>query len=271
MMAKSMTEASPDPTAGAVTPGTVVADPMASTAEKKGPRGRDDNEDFDYEGYSGGRVDPYDISGIGIHEENARNVVGGSIDQRRAGQMAGEIAKPSQGEAASWGSMGNLFGQQGKMAGGQGMSKDPGIQAARNQFNVFNKPMIDDSFSAMGLGRSADKMEAQSLGLAQMMQPATQDFLRREGEMINRDVGIAGQGIQGGLGLANQELTRQGTAFDAYSQTGDKQRAIAQEQADAPYNDFMRRAALGEQSLTGPFGGMVPSTIGSSVTSSGGK
>ncbi|MHC4121580.1 MAG: hypothetical protein ACYSWO_29255, partial [Planctomycetota bacterium] len=82
---------------------------------------------------------------------------------------------------------------------------------------------------------------------------------------------IAGQGTQFGLGLANQELARQGQSFDALSQSGDKQRSIKQERMDAPYNDFMRRAAMGESSITGPMGGIVPSSIGSQVTSTGGK
>jgi hypothetical protein len=216
-------------------------------------------------------TEPYDLTGIGIHEQNPREIADASIDQKRAGQMALQMAKPSQGESAAWGGLGNLFGQQGRMATGAGMAQDAGVNAAYDTFETFSKPMIEDSYSAMGLGRSADKGEALSLGLADMLQPATQDYLARETGMIDRDTNIAGQGTQFGLGLANQELARQGQSFDALSQSGDKQRSIKQERMDAPYNDFMRRAAMGESSITGPMGGIVPSSIGSQVTSTGGK
>jgi hypothetical protein len=222
-------------------------------------------------GGGGGSTDPYTPSGIGIHEDNTRDVAGASINQRRAGQMAGEIAAPSAGEGAAWGALGNLFGQSGQMATGHGMASDPATQATYNTFMKFGSPMISDQYSSMGLGRSTDKGEALGMGLADMMMPAMQGYLDRQTGMIDRDVGIAQSGIQGGLSLAGQELNRQGTAFDAYSQSGDVQRGIEQEQRDAPWEDFMRRAALGESALMGPFGGLVPSSIGSQVTSSGGK
>ena len=257
--------AAADPAAGAVDSEELIPLAMAQSADT----GEDGLPHTG--GASMGGVAPYDLSGIGIHEKNPRDVAGASIDQRRAGWMAKEMGEPSQGEGAAWGGLGNLFGQQNRMATGQGMADDAGVNAAYDTFERFQKPMIEDSYSNMGLGRSADKGEALSLGLADMMQPATQDYLSRQTGMIDRDTAIAGQGTELGLGLANQELTRQGTAFDALSQSGDRQRAVSQEQRDAPYNDFMRRAAMGEGSITGPMGGIVPSSIGSQVTSAGGK
>ena len=217
-----------------------------------------------------GEVLPYDITGIGIHEDNARSVAGASTGQQQAGLMTDEIATPSAGEGAAWGGLGDLMSNYGRMATGQGMAQDAGVNAAFDTFQNFGAPMIQDEYSSMGLGRSDDKGEALGMGLASMMQPATQDYLSRQTGMIDRDVGIADRSIDAGMGLAGQELTRQGTAFDAYSQIGDTQRGIAQEKADAPWEDFMRRSALGETTLMGPFGGIVPSAIGSKVTSSGG-
>jgi hypothetical protein len=163
------------------------------------------------------------------------------------------------------------MGNTGRMASGEGMATDPGIQAAYDTFETFEMPMIEDSYSAMGLGRSDMKGDKLSLGLSALMQPAIMDYLAREESMINRDVGIADSSISAGLNLAGTELDRQATSYGALADTGATQRGIEQERRDAPYDDFMRRAALGESALAGPFGGIVPSAIGTKVTSSGGK
>jgi hypothetical protein len=263
----SMSEAAPTGDTKALT--TMAA----STYEDEESAG-DDFLPGSFDPFGGGSASgtaPYDISGIGIHEQNARDVAGASIDQRRAGQMANLIGAPTAGEGAAWGGLGNLFSQQGRMATGAGMATDPGILASLNTFNTFEKPMIEDSYSEMGLGRSHMKGDRMSLGLASLMQPAIQDYLGREGRMIDRDTNIAGTGIQSGLQLGQQEVGRKQAGYGALRDIGDVERGIEQERKDAPYDDFMRRAALGESALTGPFGGIVPSTIGTKVTSSGGK
>jgi hypothetical protein len=223
---------------------------------------------FDSWGTENPAIEP---TGIGIQGENIRDVAGASQGQIRAGNIAGTLGAQTEGERAAWSGLGNLFGQQGRMASGSGMMTDPGVNAAFQTFMNFGSPMIQDEYSAMGLGRSDAKGSALGLGLASMMQPATQDYLAREGAMIDRDVGIADRGISHGLNIGAQDVNRRATAFGAESQVGETQRAIEQERRDAPYEDFMRRAALGESVLTGPFGGLVPSVIGSKVTSSGGK
>jgi hypothetical protein len=162
-----------------------------------------------------GGTNPYELSGIGIQGENVRDVAGASRGQALSSQMAQAMGAPSQGEGAAWTGLADLMGNTGRMASGEGMATDPGIQAAYDTFETFEMPMIEDAYSEMGLGRSDMKGDKMSLGLASLMQPAIQDYLGREGEMINRDVGIAGNAITSGLNLAGTELNRQATSYDA--------------------------------------------------------
>lgn len=211
------------------------------------------------------------LSGIGIQGENARPVAEASQGLKRANQMTMEMAEPTQGESAAWGGLGDLYSMENQMATGYGMKQDPAVQETFNTFQQFAAPMIADQYSNMGLGRSADKMEAMSLGLADMMMPTMQGYLDRQTGMIDRNTDIYGNAIQSGLNLAGTELGRQNQAYSAFRDIGDVQRGIAQETLDAPWEDFMRRSSLGENALNSAFGGIVPSTIGSKVTSSGGK
>ena len=211
------------------------------------------------------------LSGIGIQGENTRSIAGPSIGLKRAQQMAMEMAEPTQGESAAWGGLGDLYSMENQMATGYGMENDPAMQATYDTFEKFAAPMIADQYSEMGLGRSADKNEAMSLGLADMLMPSMQGYLDRQTGTIDRNTNIYGNAIQSGLNLAGTELGRQNQSYSAFRDIGDVQRGIAQETMDAPWEDFMRRSSLGENALNSAFGGIVPSTIGSTVTSSGGK
>ena len=210
-------------------------------------------------------------AGLNIQGENIRDVAGGSALQRWAGRNVQGLGDITPGERkANW-AYNSVRGMGGKRITGDEVRDDPAMAAAFDAFNTFDKPMIEDSATAAGFGRSRQKGDKLSMGLQQMMLPQIQAAQGRAERGLDRDLQSylsAGQGFQG---LGAQETSRRTGALDRAMGIGDTQRGIEQERRDAPHEDFIRRAALGESMLTGPFGGLVPSTIGSSVRSSGGK
>jgi hypothetical protein len=154
---------------------------------------------------------------------------------------------------------------------GEEVMGDPSMMAAFNAFNTFDRPMIEDSATQAGFGRSRQKGDKLSMGLSSMMLPQIQAAQGRAERGLDRDLQSYISSGQGFTNLGGMEIGRETGALDRAMGIGDTQRAIEQERRDAPHEDFIRRAALGENMLTGPFGGLVPSTIGSTVRSSGGK
>lgn len=114
------------------------------------------------------------------------------------------------------------------IAGGGAM---PGVLDA---FNRLQKPMIEQSSMQAGLGRSGAMLDALAMGQASQIMPA---------------------------------LQLQEQAAGAEAGLGDYLRQIAQQQAQAPFDDFMRRQAITESLLSGATG-LLPSTIGQKQTQS---
>jgi hypothetical protein len=211
--------------------------------------------------------------GIGIADEHAREVVGLSDPQKYGTNMKRirDLGERSWGEQAAMGSYKNVSDMGGRRVTGESIAGDPAVKAAYDTFNTFEKPMIEDSATQAGMGRSAQKGDKMSMGLQQMMLPQIQAAQQREESGLNRDLQSYMGAAGGQANLGRDEVSRKRGALDYSMGAGDVERGVAQEGKDAGYNDFIRRAALGESALTGPFGSMVPSTIGSQVSSSSGK
>lgn len=119
------------------------------------------------------------------------------------------------------------------LAGG---SATPGVLDAFNRLQV---PLLQQQAMQAGLGRSGALTDALAQGQAAALMPA---------------------------------LQLQTTAAGAEAGLGDYLRQIAQQQAEAPYQDFLRRQGISESLLSGATG-LIPSSIGqrgSSANNSGG-
>lgn len=103
----------------------------------------------------------------------------------------------------------------------------PGIMES---FNKLQLPLIQQQAMQAGLGRSGAAVDAAALGQASAIMPA---------------------------------LQIQSQAAGAEAQIGDYLRQVAQQQASAPYQDFLRRQGITESLLSGATG-LIPSSIGSS-------
>jgi hypothetical protein len=218
-------------------------------------------------------TDPYEPiapSGIGIQDPNVRDVAGESGIQRWAGQLLTMMANPTAGEDLAMGGLGGMAGQVGKRVQGSQIMGDPAMKAAMNAFQTFEQPVLEDRASSMGMGRSTGLLDDISMGASSMMLPQIQAAQAREERGIERDTGIFGNIASQGTALGGLEADRLAGTQAAAASMGDTQRGIEQERRDAYYDDFLRRSALGENVLMGPFGGLVPSTIGSRVSQSGG-
>ena len=193
----------------------------------------------------------------------------------------------------------------GPQAVGANISTDPALQAAQAAWAQTSKPMIQDQFSMMGLGRSGGAGQALANSWTQNATPFIQDSLAREQQNIDRRIQTqlaAAQGFQNQQGLAggaqsigdqwdarkaqalqnemaaNEQLMGRGDRvadremqlMDAAMRYGGQFRGIADQANQAQYDDYLRRQGLAEQLLMGPMG-MLQSSIGTSTNTSGGK
>lgn len=101
----------------------------------------------------------------------------------------------------------------------------PGILES---FNRLQLPLIQQQAMQAGLGRSGALLDAEAIGQAQALMPALQ-------------LQTAGAGAEASI--------------------GDYLRGISQQQASAPYQDYLRRQGITESLLSGATG-LIPSTIG---------
>ena len=256
-----------------------IAKASSFTPMPKLPMNQNPDGSYDPGGYIPGSTGYYgattpdftDETGMGIQGQNVRDVAGAAQGQRYAGALLPGLERRTAGETAAGQAFTDAFGNVGKRVTGESVYNDPAIAAAAETFNLFERPLIDDAASAAGYGRSLQKGDKQSLGLASMLLPQITASQQREERGIDRDIATS-MGVGDAFrGLGGMETARRQGAIQTAMGVGDVQRQIEQERRDAPYEDFIRRASLGENMLTGPFGGLAPSTIGSQVTSSGGK
>jgi len=177
---------------------------------------------------------------------------------------------------------------QSGLATGASFANDPSIAAAYNAYKTQAEPGIQNQYSLMGLGKSTSAGDAMSRGAAGYLYPATQQALAREqaanearigretaasenqiGRQTSTALNTAGQYA----GLGGQETQRGLAGLNALLTTGQMERGVGNEQAQAEQADFLRRQGLAEQGTYGILG-QLPSSLGSqakTVTSGGGK
>lgn len=113
--------------------------------------------------------------------------------------------------------------------------------------------------SIVGGGATPGIMESfNKLQLPLLQQQAMQAGLGRSGALL--DAEAIGQGSQ----IMNA-LQLQSGAAGAEAGIGDYLRQVAQQQASAPYQDYLRRQGISEELLQGAMG-MMPSTVGQQGT-----
>lgn len=101
-----------------------------------------------------------------------------------------------------------------------------------DSFNRLQRPLIEQESMQAGLGRSGALTDALAIGQASQIMPALQ--------------------LQSGAAGAEASL-------------GDYLRQVAQQQASAPYQDFLRRQAISESLLSGS-SQLIPASIGQDQT-----
>ncbi len=206
--------------------------------------------------------------GLNIMGENPRGVAGASTLQKWAGGLVPGLSDQTEGEKKA--SEGYERGRTtAGMQTASDYSNDPAVKEAVKAFQTFEQPIIQDQASLMGNGRSSGRLNDLSMGLSSMMLPQIQAAQQRDENRINRMTEAEFAAAQGNQSLGSMDYNRRAGAINTGMQVGGVQRDIAQEGMDAKYEDFLRRAAIGENALMGPFGGLVPSTIGSVTRSSG--
>ena len=148
--------------------------------------------------------------------------------------------------------------------------EDPYVQASKHVFDTTMAEDIKNQMSLSGLGRSTAVGDSLSKGWASMLLPAIQQGTdlqkwQREGQAGY----IANTIIPTYMDVGARERAGLSEALTRGTEYGALQRGIEQEGYNAEANERNRLRMLGEQSLFGPFGSFVPSTIGSRTSGGG--
>jgi hypothetical protein len=199
-----------------------------------------------------------------------RDIAPRSAGQDFASQLTLRSANPSSYEPWARQAIAGAQGQAQRTVTGSGLATDPAIQAARTAFREGAAKNIVDQQSLSGRGRMNSVDNALANAEAQFMLPVIQEGLAREERGIDRQIGTYGNTANQLMNLGQAETARNLSAIQAGQQTGATERGIEQERLDAPFQDYLRRQNLAEQFLFGPMG-QLPSTIGQTVKTSGGK
>lgn len=183
-----------------------------------------------------------------------------------------------------------------------GYESDPLFNQQMSAWDANVDPILTNMANSMGLGRFGVKAAAKGQSKTNAVRDALQGYIgqknvnkdralggmeRSTAEMLNlgRDsdarrlaniqtkLGLGssirsgvGDAAGGYMGLGDRAQQKKLDAISNLNATGANMRDIRQEQTDAPWEDFMRRAAAFEGSLSGPMG-MMPGLFGSSSTS----
>jgi hypothetical protein len=232
------------------------------------------------------------LSGLNQYERETNRLAGVYADPR---------AKPRESKmAVDW--LGRARSHAAKPVDFAGYESDPLFQQQMEAWESNVDPTITNAANAMGLGRFGVKAAAKGLSKTTAVRDAMKEYLTQGN--INKDrrvgtlMGGAGQlgqlgrdadarrsqNLQTRMGLGSDLRAGRTSAAQGYTGLGDRaqqakldaisnltniggtMRGIRQEQNDAPWEDFMRRAMAFEGSLSGPMG-MIPGLFGSSSTS----
>ena len=200
------------------------------------------------------------------------NVPGLTGNQQAAIGQAGGVGMQTGGENAAFGALQNAQGYAGQsgQATGATLAQDPSIAAAYNAFTSQAKPGIENSYGLMGLGKSTSAGDALARGAAGYIYPATQAALEREQSAneakIGRQTSTATNAASQYAGLGAQDTQRRLAGLNALLTTGQTERGVQSEAANADQQDFLRRQALAEEGTYGILG-QLPSSFGSQAVS----
>ena len=235
----------------------------------------------------------------GILGDLSRNIVGpSSLEQFAANQVRGLADAPGQlglaqdvlgqlGDVSRRRVTGGGLGFESDAGGGVPISatggrrdirtegasstfNDPAIQAATEAFAAARRPIIENQAALSGLGRSTALTNATAAEQARTLLPLIQESLGREERGIDRELSTLFKKFEGFTGLGDRAQQRKGQAIAGGLEVGGLGRGLAQDAQDAQRDEQLRMSALFEQALGGPLG-LLPSTIGSTASSSGGK
>ena len=232
------------------------------------------------------------LSGLNKYERETNRLAGIYADPRN---------KPQESKMAKdWLNRARLASAKG--VDFEGYESDPLFQQQMEAWEANVDPTITNAANAMGLGRFGVKAAAKGLSKTTAVRDAMKEYLTQGNINKDRNIGTLMGGasqlgdlgrdvdarrarnLQTRTGLGSDLRTGRTTAAQGFQGLGDRaqqskldaisnlmnaggtMRGIRQEQADAPWEDFMRRGAAFEGSLSGPMG-MIPGMYGSSSTS----
>jgi len=160
---------------------------------------------------------------------------------------------------------------------------DPTIRAAREIFDRTGAEQVKNAMTQAGLGRSTATGDSLGRAWAGQLMPLLESQMGRQERAIERqqaaeeaqlareqagiERGVQARQFAANLGMQRgaADTARYAAGEQAGERIGGLEREISQGQIDAAQREKLRLQALAEQSLFGPLGGFLPSTIGSST------
>lgn len=151
---------------------------------------------------------------------------------------------------------------------GETLRDNPVINAQWEAFKANALPEIQNQMALAGLGRSSSAANAIAKAWAGILPQLYENQLGREERRIERS--IQGKRDYADFlvnALGRREFERQQAKADRIFDFGKWYQDYLQSKKDAEYNEWARQAGMAENALFQPFGGFVPSTIGSKTRS----
>lgn len=155
----------------------------------------------------------------------------------------------------------------GRTATGETLAADPSIAAADDLFQKLLQPQIMNQMGLSGLGKSSSAANALALGKSSYMLPLVQEALNREQQALTHQADTYAGLMPQFSALGGAETARTLSGLESSLKVGETLRGIEQEPLTAAYQDFLRRQALSESFLMGPFGATATASIGPHATS----
>jgi hypothetical protein len=166
---------------------------------------------------------------------------------------------------------------------GSSIADDPAVKAALDNYRLNTLPGVQNQAALSGLGRSTAVTNAMARGEAAATEPLYEQALNREqqrlqgitsateselGRRQQSDLARA-QAVQSLIpmltGMSAQQTQNKNLSIQDLLQTGGTERGVQNQGYGASQNDLLRRQALSEQGLYGPFGQLA--TVGSTTQS----
>jgi len=229
-------------------------------------------------GYNPGTVPPYDPRSIGMT---------GGPNMSSLQDLQGQMLNGGLTGATPFGQSPGIQAA-GQRVQGVDIMNDPAVASALKNFEQIGSQPIKNEAALAGLGNSSALTNSLGQAESSMMTPLYLDAINREQQRLQGVTGATESELdrrersnvrqsEANQNSINQLLALQGQNFgqqlqgsQAQLQAGGIQRGVEQQGNENAYQDFLRQQALSENALQGPFGGMLPSAMGS-ITRTQGK